>query len=36
MEHVSDYAGNLFSHVAAVYRPGERDLAVDFVEAVLR
>lgn len=34
MERVSDYTGNLFSHVAAVYRPGERDLAVEFVEAL--
>lgn len=31
---ISDYAGNLLSHVAAVYRPGERDLAVEFVEAL--
>lgn len=34
MQLVSDYSGNLFSHVAAVYRPGERDLAVEFVEAL--
>jgi hypothetical protein len=34
MERVSDYSGNLFSHVAAVYRPGERDIAVEFVEAL--
>ena len=34
MDHVSDYTGNLFSHVAAVYRPGERDIAVEFVEAL--
>jgi hypothetical protein len=34
VDQVSDYRGNLFSHVAAVYRPGERDLAVEFVEAL--
>jgi hypothetical protein len=34
MNLVSDYAGTLFSHVAAVYRPGERDIAVEFVEAL--
>ena len=34
MAQVSDYTGNLLSHVAAVYRPGERDLAVEFVEAL--
>jgi hypothetical protein len=34
MDQVSDYKGNLFSHVAAVYRPGERDIAVEFVEAL--
>ena len=34
MDQVSDYTGNLFSHVAAVYRPGERDMAVEFVEAL--
>jgi hypothetical protein len=34
MVQISDYAGNLLSHVAAVYRPGERDLAVEFVEAL--
>jgi hypothetical protein len=34
MDKVSDYTGNLFSHVAAVYRPGERDMAVEFVEAL--
>jgi hypothetical protein len=34
MERISDYAGGLFSHVAAVYRPGERDVAVAFVEAL--
>lgn len=34
MERISDYQGNLFSHVAAVYRPGERDIAVEFVEAL--
>jgi hypothetical protein len=32
--YISDYRGTLFSHVAAVYRPGERDLAVEFVEAL--
>jgi hypothetical protein len=34
MELISDYEGALFSHVAAVYRPGERDIAVEFVEAL--
>jgi hypothetical protein len=34
MDQISDYSGNLFSHVAAVYRPGERDVAVEFVEAL--
>jgi len=34
MDKISDYQGNLFSHVAAVYRPGERDIAVEFVEAL--
>lgn len=34
MDQISDYTGTLFSHVAAVYRPGERDLAVEFVEAL--
>jgi hypothetical protein len=34
MPSISDYAGNLFSHVAAVYRPGDRDIAVQFVEAL--
>jgi hypothetical protein len=34
MERISDYTGGLFSHVAAVYRPGERDIAVEFVEAL--
>jgi len=34
MEQVSDYTGNLFSHIGAVYRPGERDIAVEFVEAL--
>jgi len=34
VKHVSDYAGNLFSHVAVVYQPGERELAVEFVEAL--
>src|SRR5258706_12898064 len=34
MAQVSDYTGNLLSHIAAVYRPGERDLAVEFVEAL--
>ena len=34
MQQISDFSGNLFSHVAAVYRPGERDLAVEFVEAL--
>lgn len=34
MQQISDYHGALFSHVAAVYRPGERDIAVEFVEAL--
>jgi hypothetical protein len=34
MERISDYTGGLLSHVAAVYRPGERDIAVEFVEAL--
>jgi hypothetical protein len=34
MHLTSDYTGTLFSHVAAVYRPGERDIAVEFVEAL--
>ena len=34
MEKISDYTGTLLGHVAAVYRPGERDLAFEFVEAL--
>jgi hypothetical protein len=32
MDAIAEYTGNLLNHVEALYRPGERELAVEFVE----
>jgi len=34
MERIAEYRGTLLSHVEALYRPGERDLAIDLVKAL--
>lgn len=34
MNKISDYRGTLLNHLEANYRPGDRDLAVEFVEAL--
>lgn len=34
MKKIADYTGNLLNHVETLYRPGERDLAVEFVTAL--
>ena len=30
MDTIGEYTGNLLNHVEALYRPGERELAVEF------
>jgi len=32
MDTIGEYTGNLLNHVEALYRPGERELAVEFAE----
>lgn len=34
MARISEYDGNLLSHMAGFYRPGDRDLAVELMEAL--
>ncbi len=34
MNRIGDYEGNLLNHIEALYRPGERDLALALVEAL--
>ena len=34
MNKISDYVGNLLNHVETLYRPGERELAVQLAEAL--
>jgi hypothetical protein len=34
MTKISDYEGNLLSHLQGFYRPGDRDLAVELMEAL--
>jgi hypothetical protein len=34
MERIEAYEGNLLNHIEALYRPGERDLAMELVEAL--
>lgn len=34
MDRIADYSGPLLSHVETLYRPGERDLAIELVEAL--
>lgn len=34
MEQIGAYEGNLLNHIEALYRPGERDLALALVEAL--
>lgn len=34
MEQIGQYSGNLLNHIEALYRPGERDLALSLVEAL--
>ncbi|MBV1686162.1 hypothetical protein KRR38_00355 [Novosphingobium sp. G106] len=34
MKSIAQYAGNLLNHVEALYRPGERELAIELVEAL--
>ena len=34
MEKIADYSGKLLNHVEALYRPGERQLAIDLAEAL--
>ncbi|TZG24701.1 hypothetical protein [Sphingomonas montanisoli] len=34
MERIADYRGNLLNHIEALYRPGERHLAVAMAEAL--
>lgn len=34
MEMISQYAGNLLNHVETLYRPGERDIAIQLAEAL--
>jgi len=34
MERIEHYEGNLLSHIEALYRPGERELAIALVEAL--
>lgn len=34
MNSIGDYSGNLLNHIEALYRPGERDLALALVEAL--
>lgn len=34
MKSIAQYAGKLLNHVEALYRPGERELAIELVEAL--
>ena len=34
MNRIGDYCGTLLSHVETLYRPGERELAIELVEAM--
>jgi hypothetical protein len=34
MDAIADYTGNLLNHVEALYRPGERELAVELAEVL--
>ncbi|MDG2002777.1 MAG: hypothetical protein P8J20_05535 [Novosphingobium sp.] len=34
MDKIADYTGKLLNHVEALYRPGERQLAIDLAEAL--
>src|SRR5689334_20302742 len=34
MEAIADYRGGLLNHLEALYRPGDRELAIEFVEAL--
>jgi hypothetical protein len=34
MDKIADYKGKLLNHVEALYRPGERQLAIDLTEAL--
>jgi hypothetical protein len=34
MDMISDYTGNLLNHVETLYRPGERDIAMQLAEAL--
>src|SRR5260221_11556373 len=34
MEKISDYKGQLLNHCEAVYRPGDRQIAVEFLTAL--
>jgi hypothetical protein len=34
MKKIADYEGTLLSHVESLYRPGERELAIELVEAL--
>jgi hypothetical protein len=34
MNRIADYTGTLLSHVESLYRPGERELAIEMVEAL--
>lgn len=34
MNRIADYEGNLLNHIEALYRPGERDIAIRLAEAL--
>ena len=34
METIAEYRGGLLNHLEALYRPGDRELAIEFVEAL--